>query len=140
MKKYFSFAAFVLLASAMTFSLSACGGDDDDNEVNNGGGSVNLCPDDNHPHSIDMVEAGFWACCNVGASKPEEFGNYYACGETETKNDYSYWTYKHRSENDYKDIGYDIGGNITYDVATKEWGSIWRLPSQDKVDNLMAGK
>lgn len=37
------------------------------------------CPDENHPHMIDLgLPSGTkWACCNVGASKPEEFGGYY---------------------------------------------------------------
>lgn len=36
-----------------------------------------------------------WATCNVGASKPEEYGDYYAWGETETKTVYSWETYKY---------------------------------------------
>ena len=35
-----------------------------------------------------------WATCNVGATKPEEYGNYYAWGETETKTTYNWSTYK----------------------------------------------
>ena len=35
-----------------------------------------------------------WADCNLGASHPEEFGNYYAWGETETKNTYTAENYK----------------------------------------------
>ena len=31
---------------------------------------------------VDMGDAGYWATCNVGASKPEEYGNYFAWGET----------------------------------------------------------
>ena len=44
------------------------------------------CPDTNHPHLIDLgLPSGTkWACCNVDASKPEEYGGYYACGETQT--------------------------------------------------------
>lgn len=39
---------------------------------------IMLCPDDNHPHAIDLgLPSGTkWACCNVGASKPEEYGTY----------------------------------------------------------------
>lgn len=43
-----------------------------------GGDFSNLCPDDNHPHMIDLGLGVKWACCNVGASKPEEYGGYYA--------------------------------------------------------------
>lgn len=46
------------------------------------------CPDNSHPHAIDMGIAGVWACCNVGASKPEESGSYFAWGEINTKSDY----------------------------------------------------
>lgn len=39
-----------------------------------------------------------WATCNVGASKPEEYGDYYAWGETETKDSYTLDTYKFYTE------------------------------------------
>lgn len=32
---------------------------------------------------VDMGEAGIWATCNIGANKPEEYGLYFAWGETE---------------------------------------------------------
>lgn len=39
----------------------------------------NICPDDNHPHYIDLgLPSGtLWKCCNAGASRPEEYGNYF---------------------------------------------------------------
>ena len=48
------------------------------------------CPDNNHPHMIDLgLPSGTkWACCNVGASKPEDQGGYFAWGETEEKSEY----------------------------------------------------
>ena len=53
------------------------------------------CPDDNHPHMIDLgLPSGTkWACCNVGASSPEEYGGYYAWGETTEKDVYDWNTY-----------------------------------------------
>ena len=41
------------------------------------------CPDDNHPHWIDLgLPSGTqWRCCNEGASKPEDYGGYYQFGE-----------------------------------------------------------
>ena len=46
--------------------------------------SYTTCPDGNHPHMIDLgLPSGVkWACCNIGASKPEQTGDYYAWGET----------------------------------------------------------
>ncbi|MCI7430492.1 MAG: hypothetical protein MSS84_06410, partial [Bacteroidales bacterium] len=47
----------------------------------------------------DYVDLGLpsgtkWATCNVGASTPEEYGNYYAWGETTPKAYYDWSTYK----------------------------------------------
>ena len=55
------------------------------------------CPDDNHPHAIDVgVPSGTkWACCNVGATTPEGYGDYFAWGETEKKEKYDWTTYIH---------------------------------------------
>ena len=55
------------------------------------------CPDDHHPHMIDLgLPSGtLWSCCNVGATKPEEYGGYYAWGETEEKDYYAWSTYIH---------------------------------------------
>ena len=43
-----------------------------------------ICPDDNHPHFIDLgLPSGTkWSCCNVGANSPEEYGDYFQWGET----------------------------------------------------------
>ncbi len=75
-----------------------------------------------------------WATCNVGADKPEECGNYYAWGETETKSEYTadnYATWR-------KNLG-DISGDSLYDAARRNWGGSWRMPTkaecQELVDN-----
>ena len=36
-----------------------------------------------------------WATCNVGASIPEEYGDYFSWGETESKEIYTWSTYKY---------------------------------------------
>ena len=57
--------------------------------------NMNPCPDDHHLHAIDLGLSVKWACCNVGASKPEEYGNHFAWAETEPKDWYGDWmTYK----------------------------------------------
>lgn len=45
--------------------------------------SYTACPDENHPHLIDLgLPSGTkWACCNEGASTPEEYGGYYTFGQ-----------------------------------------------------------
>ena len=88
-------------------------------------------------NGYDWVDLGLpsglkWATCNVGASNPKGYGNYYAWGETTTKSDYSSST----STTYGKDMS-DIGGNASYDVARKEWGSSWRLPKEKEFQELL---
>ena len=102
------------------------------------------CPDNNHPHMIDLgLPSGTkWACCNVGASKPEDYGGYFAWGETEEKDVYDWSTYLYGTYNedeDYSnlvDIGIDIAGS-QYDVAHVQWGASWRMPSQEQVQEFI---
>ncbi len=72
-----------------------------------------------------------WATCNVGANKPEDYGNYYAWGETGTKSEY----YSDNSKTYGKQM-YDIKGNSQYDVARANWGGTWRLPTKAEVVEL----
>ena len=43
--------------------------------------------ENNHEY-VDLGLSVKWATCNVGASSPEEYGNYFAWGETEPKDIY----------------------------------------------------
>lgn len=99
------------------------------------------CPDDHHPHMIDMgLPSGtLWSCCNVEASKPEDYGGYYAWGETETKETYNWSTYLHKGAadpTDYADLGADIAGT-QYDVAYVKWGAEWQMPSDKQFKELV---
>ena len=111
--------------------------------------TTRLCPDGNHPHMIDLgLPSGTkWACCNVGASKPEDYGGYYAWGERHTKSIYNFDTYtcysyyvdaKGQRYKDYADIGSDISGT-SYDAATANWGAPWRMPTKEEVYYLSTG-
>lgn len=97
------------------------------------------CPDENHPHAIDLgLPSGTkWACCNVGASKPEDFGGYYAWGETSEKSTYSKenYAYYNGATDSFADIGSDIAGT-NYDVAYVRMGAPWRMPSYDQQTEL----
>ena len=105
-------------------------------EGNSGGGddivAYTSCPDSHHPHLIDLgLPSGTkWACCNVGAEKPEDYGGYFAWGETAEKS--SYTTYNYLDE---EDIGKDIAGT-QYDAATVNWGSPWVMPSKEQMKEL----
>ena len=80
---------------------------------------------------VDLGLSVKWATCNVGASSPEDFGDYYAWGETETKSSYD----EDNCETYRKDIG-DITGTDR-DVAHVNWGGAWRMPTMDEIQELM---
>ena len=89
-----------------------------------------------------------WAAYNVGATKPEEYGGYYAWGETEEKEDYSWKTYKwcngtSRSMTKYcTNSNYGTVDNKTVldledDVAHVKWGGGWRMPNPEEQRELL---
>ena len=92
---------------------------------------------------VDLGLSVNWATFNVGATKPEEYGDYYAWGETEPKTNYSYSTYKwcNGSYNTLTKYCYDSNiGNEGFtdnlmvltpedDVAHVQWGGSWRIPT-----------
>ena len=68
-----------------------------------------------------------WATCNVGASKPEEYGDYFVWGETS----------KNRNNELYNKYIGDISGNMQYDAARVDWGDSWRLPTMKECEELI---
>jgi hypothetical protein len=85
--------------------------------------------------AIDLGLSVKWASCNVGASAPEDYGGYYAWGETEEKDEYSQSNYKYFAGGSYVDIGNEISGT-EYDVARAKWGGNWRLPTKAECQEL----
>lgn len=73
-----------------------------------------------------------WATCNIGASSPEEYGNYYSWGETTTKTVYN----GNNCTTSGKILG-DISGNEEYDVARTQLGGEWRLPTDTEMIELL---
>ena len=87
---------------------------------------------------VDLGLSVYWASCNLGAEKPEEYGNYYAWGETEPKSSYTETNYSYY-DND-KKVYMDIGDNIAgteYDAATVNLGSDWRMPTKEEMQELI---
>ena len=97
---------------------------------------------------VDLGLSVLWATCNVGAEKPEDFGEYYAWGETETKTDYSWSTYKYCNGSPLTKYCNDSSsGNNGFtdtkttldpedDVAHVKWGGDWRMPTHAELDEL----
>jgi len=86
---------------------------------------------------VDLGLSVYWASYNLGAEKPEEYGDYYAWGETKTKNSYTLdnYSYYNNSTKQYIDIGSDIAGT-QYDAATANLGSDWRMPTRQEMIEL----
>ena len=92
-----------------------------------------------------------WATCNVGAENPEDYGDYFAWGETQPKNDYSWSTYQYCNGDEYSltkycnnsEFGYNgFTDNLTTllpedDAATANWGSDWRMPTKEEWQELL---
>ena len=92
--------------------------------------------------AVDLGLSVKWASCNVGAESPEDYGGFYAWGETEEKNDYSSSTSitYGLSTSELRSKGIiDTGGNLTaaYDAATDNWGSSWRMPTCEEIEELV---
>lgn len=87
--------------------------------------------------AVDLGLSVLWASCNVGATSPEQYGDKFAWGETETKSKFkkdNYLYYDSSSES-YMDIGSNIGGT-DYDVAHVKWGNNWRMPTYEELKEL----
>ena len=95
--------------------------------------------DEDGPTPGEMIDLGLsvkWASHNVGASSPEDFGGYYAWGETGEKSDYTMYTYKYYQNDSYVGIGRNISGS-RYDVAHVKWGGSWRMPTLKEIRELV---
>lgn len=86
---------------------------------------------------VDLGLSVYWCSCNVGAEAPEEYGDYYAWGETKPKSSYTEKNYAFYDDNTktYTNIGNDISGT-EYDAATVNLGSDWRMPTSAEFQEL----
>ena len=91
--------------------------------------------------AVDLGLSVKWASCNVGANTPEEYGDYFAWGETETRSDYQWFGYKFGTNYSWPftkyntDSLYGTVDNKTVldpedDVAHVKLGGKWRMPTE----------
>lgn len=116
-------------------------------------------------NSVKFVDLGLpsgtlWADRNIGASSPEDYGNYYAWGETETKKKYNWSNYKFKGTLLYSFHGEKFGSVTKYifssdknypsvlfdnrieldkedDVASKTHGDKYRIPTSKEAMELL---
>lgn len=113
---------------------------------------LGLCPDNNHPHLIDLGLSVKWACCNVGASSPIEYGNYFAWGETSGynsgKTNFEWSNYKwcngsettmtkYCNDSNYGTVDNKTQLELSDDAARANWGSPYRMPTIDEIYELI---
>ena len=110
-------------------------------------------PQGNDHEYVDLgLPSGLlWATCNIGANSPEDYGDYFAWGETQPKDDYSWSTYqysngsfgntltKYCSNSSYGYNGFT--DNLTTllpedDAAMANWGTDWRMPTKEEWQEL----
>ena len=86
---------------------------------------------------LGLSSGTLWCNMNVGASTPTESGNYYAWGETTTKDSYNQANYAYY-KNAWLNLGtdYDIAGTSN-DAATVNMGGAWKMPTQTQLNELM---
>ena len=73
---------------------------------------------------VDMGAGHFWAVCNLGADFPEEFGDYYAWGELEPKDEYPF-------------SPYNFDNTAFADAASHVLGENWRTPASEDYEWLL---
>ncbi len=113
-------------------------------------GKATIMPEKEVAH--DYVDLGLsvkWATCNVGATKPEEYGNHFAWGETQPKSIYDLSTYKWSEDGTaYTLTKYNTGNTfgmiiddktqleLIDDAAAANWGGNWRMPTTEEQKEL----
>ena len=100
----------------------------------------------NHPY-VDLGLSVKWATYNIGASSPEEYGDYFAWGETEPKDVYDWSTYKwcngsqntltkYCTKREYGVVDNKTALELEDDAAYVNWGGEWRMPTQAELEEL----
>ena len=99
---------------------------------------------------LGLPSGTLWATCNVGANAPEEYGDYFAWGETQPKDVYNWSTYQYCMGSETTLTKYCTNSSFGYngftdnlttllpedDAATANWGSEWRMPTKEEWDEL----
>ncbi|MBQ7945859.1 MAG: InlB B-repeat-containing protein [Bacteroidales bacterium] len=100
------------------------------------------------PTYVDLGLSVKWANCNVGATFPEDYGDYFAWGETSPKDDYSWSTYKYCNGSSSTLTKYNTNSSngtvdnkttleLSDDAARVNWGDAWRIPTDNEWDKLI---
>lgn len=118
MKKTF----FYLLSVMMLLPITSC-------EIDSSHTTEPSVNEENGHEYVDLGLSVRWATMNIGAVEPEDFGSYFAWGETTSKETYTDGNYA------YKPTSKTLP--LSDDVARVTWGGNWRMPSPDEINELI---
>lgn len=137
MKKFTKALAAIMLMMVLACATSCKKTDDPNNGGNNNGG--NGGGSDHTWVDLDLPSGTLWATCNVGASSPEDYGDYFAWGETTPKTIYNWDTYKYYNGSSLTKYSGNDGLTVLQasdDAATANWGSGWCTPTKEQWEEL----
>ena len=95
-----------------------------------------MTPDGDEYVDLGLPSGTLWATCNIGANSPEEYGDYFAWGETEPKEVYSDDNYKWPNHSKYNDTDNKTELEPEDDVAYVYLDTLWRIPSDKQFCEL----
>ena len=128
----------VLIAMLCMPVITSCSEDEEETLLN---------PYNNGHEYVDLGLSVKWATCNVGATTPEGYGDYFAWGETTPKTTYNWSTYKYCNgtydsmtkyctDSEYGIVDYKTTLELSDDAAQVNWGGSWRMPTKAEQDEL----
>ena len=140
-RKIFMKKIILFLAIALPLAFTSCSDDKEKDEP---------VPETTTIHEyvdLGLTSGTLWATCNVGADKPEEYGDLFAWGETTPKEAYSWNTYKWCEGRYDKLTKYCIDESHGVvdgkreldpedDAAYVNWGPMWRMPTTEQQNEL----
>lgn len=96
---------------------------------------------------LGLPSGTLWATQNMGASAPEQAGDYYAWGELEPKETYTWATYslcggtsrtlsRYCGNADYGTVDNKVQLTLEDDAANQQWGGLWRMPTKEQAQEL----
>ena len=90
---------------------------------------------------LGLPSGTLWADHNIGATNPEDYGDYYSWGETATKETYDWSTYFDTNDGGQTFGKYNNDDGKTEletsdDVASQTWGGKWQMPTRAMIEEL----
>ncbi len=114
--------------------------------------TVSSCSDNHEYVDLGLPSGTLWATCNVGATKPTEYGDLFAWGEASSKKTFTSENYKfykikddeieeitkYNTESKFGAIDNKTELETQDDAAAVNWGGSWRMPTLEEMEELVS--